>query len=267
MFEHAQKLFDEMPELKCQRTVKSFNALLAACLDSKKFGYVEKLFQELPQKLGVEANVVSYNTVIKALSEMGSMDSALSVFDTMEKKGLEPSVVTFNTLIDGFFSKGLIADGDKIWELMEKKNIVPNIWTYNSKLKGLACENKMLEAVELWEEMESKGNEPDVLSYNSLIKGYSNNGNLEQVKKWYSKLKKSCCLPDRFTYLTLVSFLCKKNELEMAAEVCKEAMDRRVVSGTAFIRRLIGESMIEEATQLVELGKSRFDLKLKLPLI
>ncbi|XWS12764.1 hypothetical protein CRYUN_Cryun37aG0118300 [Craigia yunnanensis] len=265
MFEHAQKLFDEMPELKCNRTVKSFNALLAACVHSKKFDNVEKLFEQLPEQLGIEPDLVSYNTVIKAFSEMGSLDSALSVLDTLEKKGLEPNIVTFNTLLDGLFSKGRIADGEKIWELMERKNVVPNIGSYYSKLRRLVYENKMLEAVELWEEMESKGIKPDVNSYNALIKGYCNDGNLEQVKKWYSELKKSCCLPDRFTYLTLVSFLCKKNEFEMAIEICKEAMDRRVIAGTALIHRLLKESMIEEAIQLVELGNSRFDLKLKLP--
>lgn len=35
MAEHAHKLFDEMPELNCERTVKSFNALLSAYVNSK----------------------------------------------------------------------------------------------------------------------------------------------------------------------------------------------------------------------------------------
>ncbi|XVF27777.1 hypothetical protein REPUB_Repub14bG0138000 [Reevesia pubescens] len=267
MLEHAQKLYDEMPELKSERTVKSFNALLSACVHSKKFDNVGKLLEQLPEKVGIEPDLISYNTAIRALSEMGSMDSALSVVDTLEKKGLEPGIVTFNTLLGGFFSKGRIADGEKIWGLMERKNVVPDIRSYNSKLRGLIYVNKMLEAVKFLEEMKSKGMELDVRSYNALIKGYCNDGNLEQVKKWYSKLKKSCCLPDRVTYLTLVSFLCKKNEFEMAIELCKEAIDRKVIPGTTLIDKLLQESMIEEAIQLVELGKSRFDLKLKLPQI
>ncbi|XVE51209.1 hypothetical protein DITRI_Ditri02bG0021300 [Diplodiscus trichospermus] len=265
MFEHAQKLFDEMPELKCERTVKSFNALLAARVYSKKLDSIEKLFKQLPEKLGIEPNLVSYNTVIKAFSDLGSLDAALSVVDILEKKELEPDIITFNTMLAGFFSEGRIAEGEKIWELMEKKNIVPNIKSYHAKLRGLIHENKMMEAVELLREMESKGIKPDTISYNTLIKGYCSNGNLEQVKNWYSELKKNCS-PDRFTYPTLVSFLCKKNEFEMAIELCKEGIDRGVISGTALIQGLLQESMVEEAIQLVELGKSRFHLKLKLPL-
>ncbi|XP_022716037.1 pentatricopeptide repeat-containing protein At3g13150-like [Durio zibethinus] len=264
MFEYAQKLFDEMPELKCDRTVKSFNALLSAVVHSKKFDKAGKLLEQLPEKVGIEPDLISYNTVIKAFCEMGSMDSAFSVVDTLEKKGLGPDIVTFNTLLDGFFSKGRIADGEEIWGLMERKNVVPNIRSYNSKLRGLVSENMMLKAVEMWEEMESKGIQPDVHSYTALITGYCNDGNLEQVKKWYSELKKSF-LPDRVTYLTLISFLRKENELEMALELCKEATDRRLIAGAAFIDGLVKELRIEEAIQLVESGLSRYALKLKFP--
>ncbi|XVF87625.1 hypothetical protein PTKIN_Ptkin18bG0135200 [Pterospermum kingtungense] len=265
MFEHAQKLFDEMPELKCPRTVKSFNALLTASVYSKKFDIIEKLCEELPEKLGIEPDLISYNTIVKAFSKMGSLDSTLSVIDILEKKGLEPNIITFNTMLAGFYSEGRIAEGDKIWELMETKNIVPNVQSYNAKLRGLAYKNNMLEAVELWGKMESNGIKPDIRSHNILVKGYCNDGNLEQVKKWYIKLKKSNCLPDRVTYLTLVPFLCKKDEFEMAIELCKEAIDRRVVAETALMNGLIEESMVDEAIQLMELGHSRFGLKMELP--
>ncbi|KAK8664831.1 hypothetical protein V6N13_084604 [Hibiscus sabdariffa] len=265
MFEHAHKLFDEMPELNCQRTVNSLNALLSAYIHSKKFDGVGKLLEELTEKIGIEPNLVSYNTVIKAYCEMGSMDSAVSVIDTLEKKGLEPDIITFNTLLDGFFSRGQIADGEEIWGLMEKKNVVPDVRTYNTKLRGLVHERKISEAVEFWEEMKSKGIKPDIHSYNALITGYCNAGNLEQVMKWYGELRESF-LPDRVTYVTVLPFLRKKNEFEMASEICKEAMDRRMLSGgAALVDELVKESRIEEAIQFVESGLSRSALRLKFP--
>ncbi|KAE8670581.1 putative 3S-linalool/(E)-nerolidol /(E,E)-geranyl linalool synthase [Hibiscus syriacus] len=124
MFEHAHKLLDEMPELNCQRTVDSLNALLSAYLHSDKFDIVGKLLEELPEKIRIDPDLISYNTVIKAYCEMGSMDSAVSVLDTLEKKGLEPDIVTFNTLLDGFFSRGRIADGEGIWEFRASDEVV-----------------------------------------------------------------------------------------------------------------------------------------------
>ncbi|RVW86406.1 Pentatricopeptide repeat-containing protein, mitochondrial [Vitis vinifera] len=44
------------------------------------------VFSELPSKLSVEPDLVSYNIVIKGLCDMGSMDSAVGMLDEMEKK-------------------------------------------------------------------------------------------------------------------------------------------------------------------------------------
>ncbi|KAL0012535.1 hypothetical protein SO802_007643 [Lithocarpus litseifolius] len=99
MFDHAHKVFDEMPDLNCPRTVKSFNTLLAACVSTKKFDKVDEIFRGLPPKLSIEADLVSYNVVIKAFCEMGSLDTALSMFDELEKNGMEPDSFTFNTLL------------------------------------------------------------------------------------------------------------------------------------------------------------------------
>ena len=90
MFDHAHRLFDEMPELNCQRTVLSYNALLGACVSSKNFDKVDGFLREFPGKLSIKPNVVSYNTMIKAFCEMGSFDSAFSLLDKMEKEGLKP---------------------------------------------------------------------------------------------------------------------------------------------------------------------------------
>ncbi|XVE51210.1 hypothetical protein DITRI_Ditri02bG0021400 [Diplodiscus trichospermus] len=210
MFEHAQKLFDEMPELKCERTVKSFNALLAACLYSKKLDYIEKLFKQLPQKLGIEPNLVSYNTIIKAFCEMGSLDSASLMLDEMQKKGVEP-------------------------------------------------EKRMEVAVNFVEEMRSKRLKLDVFTFNYMIRGFINEGELEGAKEWYNQIGKNDGAPDKQTYAMLVPFLCKKGDLRFATKVCKDIFARKKLVGAELLQLVVDElvkaSMIEDAKELVELGK------------
>ncbi|KAH0750195.1 hypothetical protein KY290_029427 [Solanum tuberosum] len=48
MYDHARKLFDEMPQLDCQRTVYSFNVLLESCIRSERYDEIGLLFRELP---------------------------------------------------------------------------------------------------------------------------------------------------------------------------------------------------------------------------
>ncbi|KAB2601087.1 pentatricopeptide repeat-containing protein [Pyrus ussuriensis x Pyrus communis] len=138
-------VFDEMPEKNCERTVLSFNALLGACVNSKTFDKVDEVFRGVSQKLSIEPDVVSYNTVIKA---------AVSMVVEMEKKGVESDMITFNTIMNGLFANGQFLAAEKIWSRM--KNVVPDVRGYNARLLGLASEKKTDEAVKLFEEMRNK---------------------------------------------------------------------------------------------------------------
>lgn len=271
MFDHAHKMFDEMPDLKCKRTVLSFNALLKACVDSKKFDKVDGFFRELPEKLSIEPDVVSHNVLIKAFCTMGSYDSAISILDDMEKKGLEPDLITFNTLLDGLYGNNRFLDGEKIWALMEKKDIVPDIRSYNSKLLGLVLEKKLSEAVELFKGMGTEGFRGDVFSYNALIKGFCEEGNLEEAKKRYSDLLRIELTPNVTTFATLIPFLCEKGEFDLAFNLCKKIFKRRHLVDVSVLQlavdALVKATKVEDAEKLVEMGKSNsyFRYALKLP--
>ncbi|KDP20834.1 hypothetical protein JCGZ_21305 [Jatropha curcas] len=269
MFDDAQKVFDEMTEKKCTRTVLSFNALLAACVNSKKFDKVDGLFRELSQKLKIEPGLASYNIVIKAFCQMGSLDSAMSLLDEMEDKGVHPNLVTFNTLLYGLYKNGRFEDGDWIWSLMAFENI-PDIRSYNAKLLGLALEKGTNDAVKLVEEMKIKGIKPDVSSFNALIKGFVKEENLEQAKHWYYEIGNSDCEPDILTFRTLISFACEKDDLKFAFELSKKIISRKCAVNKALLQQvvdgLVKSSQIQEAKELVQLGKnngySRYQLKL-----
>ncbi|KAA8515439.1 hypothetical protein F0562_018950 [Nyssa sinensis] len=270
MFEHAHKLFDEMPQLNCERTVMSFNALLAACVNSKKFDKIGEFFRELPEKLSIKPDKVSYNTVVKALCEMGSLDSAREVLDEMEKNSFEPDLITFNTLLEAFYRNKSFSDAEKVWALMESKNVVPNTRSYNPKLRALISDNRISEAVELIEEMGRKGVKPDIFSFNALIKGFRDDGNLEEAKRWFGEIVRNDCCPDRSTVKMLLPFVCEKGDFDFAFELCKEVITRRFIIGTATMQLvvdgLVKESKMEDAEKLVELGKSNnyFHYKLKM---
>ncbi|KAI5656889.1 hypothetical protein M9H77_25682 [Catharanthus roseus] len=269
MFDHAQKVFDEMTENNCGRTVNSMNALLAAAVKSRKFDQMEELFNELPVKYNIRPDVVSYNTVIKGLCEMGSLDQSISMICEMEKSGLKPDLITFNTILYSLYSNNRFDDGEKIWSQMLERKLVPNIRTYNARLVGLVNEKRVQEATELVGVLENKNLKADVFSYGTLIKAYGMEGNLEEVKRWYEKMIENKCDPDKLVFWSVISSASEKGDFDWAYEVCKDIFKwncnvdvqilQKVVDG------LVKESKIEEAKQVVHLGQSRRYTKLKLP--
>lgn len=259
MFENAYKMFDTLPDRNCPRTVLSFNALLAAYLHSKKFDMVPRLFNELPAKLSIEPDLVSYNTVIKALCEMGSLDSAISMLSEMDKKGVNPDLISFNTLLDELYAKGRFSDGDEIWSQMEKKNIAPDVRSYNAKITGFAKEKKMKEAVELIEKMRSGGVKPDLYSINALIKGFVEEKNLDEAKKWYGEIANTDYDPNKTTFKMLIPFLCENGDLKTASEVCKEIFKNRSRVDKSLpqlvVDSLVKGSMVSEAAEIVKAAR------------
>ncbi|CAI9087699.1 OLC1v1021841C1 [Oldenlandia corymbosa var. corymbosa] len=224
MFDEARKLFDELPSLNCERTVVSFNALLSACVNSRQYDKVFELFSKVPVELGIEPNVVSYNTVIKGFCAVGCSDEALSMLDEMEKNNVKPDAVTFNTLLNAFNQMENFSQAEKLWSLMEEKDVVANVGSYNARLRGLVARNQNAEAVELIDEMRAKGVALDVFSYNALLKGFVDDGNLEEAKRWYWNMIEHGLKPDKATFGMLVPFACDKDDFEFAFEMCKKAI-------------------------------------------
>ncbi|CAN1222187.1 Pentatricopeptide repeat-containing protein At3g13160, mitochondrial [Linum grandiflorum] len=257
MFEHARKLFDEMPE-RCERTVLSFNALLAAAVHSRKYDIANELFKELPEELGIRPDVFSHNIVMKGLCEVGELNSAALLMDRMD---CEPNVVTFNTLLDGFYSNGRFEEGDAIWDrLMKNKSISPDVRSYCAKLMGLAMQKRSKEAVELLAEMEEEEGriKPDAICWHNVIMGYVKEANMEEAKSWYLEMKLRGCKPHRMTFSLLIPFACENGDAGFGLELAKDIFSMKHLVDVGLLQRvvdaLVKEGRMDEAEVVRSLG-------------
>ncbi|KAG8385678.1 hypothetical protein BUALT_Bualt03G0070100 [Buddleja alternifolia] len=259
MLENAMEVFDEMPERNCERTVKSMNALLSACVNSRKYEHIDRLFGEMQTKWNVNPDVFSYNIVIKGLCEMGEWERALDKFNAMGGKGVEPDLITFNILLDNLYKNRRFGGAEKIWKQMVVNNLSPNIRSYNARLVGLAKEKKFKEAVESIGEMEKSGIKPDVFTYAALIRGYCDEGNLSEVKKWYGELVRSECVADRTMFESVLLCACEQGDYGWCFELCKELFRKKYLVDAGVLQKVVDKlvkaSKIEEAKKVVEMGK------------
>lgn len=272
MYDHARKLFDEMPQLNCQRSVFSFNALLESCIRSERYDEISLLFRELPEKLSIVPNIVSYNIAMKALCKAGSLYSAVLLMDEIEKHGIKPNLVTFNTLLKALYESERFSEADNLWAMMEKRNILPDICSYNIRCGGFSKVSEVSKAIQLFAEIVKKGLTPDKFSYNNMIKMYVDEGNLEEANMWYQKMMQNDCLPDTATFHMLISLSCDMKRFDFALHLCMKAIDSQVLVYRDKLQRvvdgLVEQSKIENAEELVKLAKScnKFWYELSLPL-
>uniref|UniRef100_A0A6N2KZ11 Pentacotripeptide-repeat region of PRORP domain-containing protein n=1 Tax=Salix viminalis TaxID=40686 RepID=A0A6N2KZ11_SALVM len=242
-FDYVEEIIEDQKQYK-DMSKEGFNARLISLYGSagisKKFDEVEGLFRGLSEEIKIEPDLISYNTVMKAFCEMGSLDSAVSLLNEIKRKGLEPDLITFNTLLHGFYANGRFVDGERIWDLMKERNVEPNIRSYSAKLFGMASEKRMNDVVKVVEEMNSKGIKHDPFSYHALIRGFVNEDDFEKAKHWHGEMWKTGCKPHRLVFETLIPFAVEKGDLAFAFKLCKDVIHSKLVVQEALIQKCGG---------------------------
>ncbi|KAJ0263942.1 Pentatricopeptide repeat-containing protein [Hirschfeldia incana] len=269
MFENAQKVFDEMPERKCKRSLPAFNALLNACVNSEKLDLVEGMFKELPGKLSIEPDIRSYNALIKGLCRKGSLTEAVALLDEIESKGLNPDIYTFNTLLHASYTKGHFDVGEELWGRMVEKDVARDMRSYNTRLLGLALEKRSEEMVKFFGEFKrNRRFKRDVFTVTAMARGLAGVGEVDEAKAWYQRIEQYNVRPMKGVYSSLLPAMCKAGDLEFAVELCKEIFAKRILVDEAVVQEvvdaLVEGSKQEDAEEIIELANKDGYLKFKL---
>ncbi|CAN4117416.1 unnamed protein product [Withania somnifera] len=217
----AMKLFEEMEKMGVQRTEKTLNALLFACVLAKDIAEMKRVYVEFPKKYGFVPNLDTYNLVIKGFCESGSARSVYSALDEMKRNNVKPNAETFGNCISGFYKEEKYDDVGKMLDMMKEYDMVPGISTYNIRIRSLCKLKKSREAKALFDGMLLRGLKANGVTYGNLILGFCKEGNLEEAKSMFEKMVRSGLKPDAECYFTLVYFLCQGRDFEGALKIFK----------------------------------------------
>ncbi|KAK1368411.1 Pentatricopeptide repeat-containing protein, mitochondrial [Heracleum sosnowskyi] len=258
----AVKVYDKMPELGIPRTTRSLNALLFSCIVANDYGEMKRIFVEFPKMYGIEADVDTYNTVIKGFCDSGSAKAVYSVLAEMDRKKCKPNATTFGIWIAGFYKEEKFDDVQKVLEEMKKRYMFPGISTFNIRIQSLCKLRRANDGKALLDEMFSRGMKPNKNTYYHLIHGFSREGKMDEAKEFYKKMNNAGYKPDSECYFTLVYFLCKNEDFETALSVCKESMEKNWFPSYSTMKLLVNGlasiAKVDEALELVKQMKERF---------
>ncbi|KAK8479803.1 hypothetical protein V6N13_024589 [Hibiscus sabdariffa] len=262
MLNNALKAFDDFYNEGLCRSAKSLNALLVSAILAKDYKEAKRIFVEFPKRYGIEPDLETYNTAIKALCESGSSTSVYSILVDMKSKAITPTATTFGTLLAGFYAEEKYEDVGKVLSLMKEHGIPIGLSIYNIRIKSLCMLKKSNEAKALLDGMLSKGMKPNSVTYNNLIFGFCKEGNLEEAKSLFNSMVNRGLKPDSQCYFTLVHFLCQGGDFEIALRICKESMEKKWVPNLSTMKSLVkglaSISKVEEAKELIRNVKEKF---------
>lgn len=262
MFENAIATFEQMDQLGIDRTVRSLNALLFACILAKEYDEVKRIFTEFPKMYNIIPNTETYNHAIEAFCEMGESSLGYSVLAEMVSERCGPNETTFGYLIAGFYKEGKFEDVGKVMKLMEEHGMKPGPSTYNFRIESLCKLGRSFEAKALFDGMLERGVNPNSTTYRNLIHGFCKEGKLDDAKSLFKSMGDHGCEPDAACYFTLISFLCQGGDYLSALHFSKESMKKDwfpyFTTMKSLVEGLVSISKVEEAKELVAQIKAKF---------
>ena len=111
-------------------------------------------------------DVVTYNTMISALSNAEKSNDAFALFERMKRVGLRPDKYTYTALIKSCWHDG---DVQELFYDMKERGVVADVVMYNTLIRSLCEKRQWSQATKLITEMESRGILPDSMTYSFLM--------------------------------------------------------------------------------------------------
>ncbi|KAJ4972199.1 hypothetical protein NE237_005298 [Protea cynaroides] len=254
--EQALRTYDRISSFRCQRTVRSLNALLNALLNCRKLDKIQEIYLDLDRYSSPDS--CTYNILINAACRSKSLDVAWDLFDEMGKKGIQPNEITFATLISALCESSMLEDAFRLKEEMQRVfHVKPNAFVYVSLIKGLCKANELNLAFKLKEEMLMDNTLGlDSAVYSTLITALFRAGRKAEVSDVLEEMTKAGCKPDTVTYNAMISGFCMEKDFDPAFSVLDEMKEKGckpdVISYNIIIAKLCKEGRSREACDLFE---------------
>lgn len=143
-----------------------YNAIMDACIDGNRPEAVQEVMGEATQT-GV-ADIVTYNTIIKAHLLVGKTREARKAVELMRAAGLQPNCVTFNEMLDAAIRSSI----DEAWPLIDEMKacgVKPNHITCSILLKTIRAESTPVQVERILDVLDTMADDMDEVLLSSVV--------------------------------------------------------------------------------------------------
>lgn len=200
-------------------------------------------------------DIVTYNTLLSALSNAGQSAEAFRIFDQLKLAGVRPDKYTYTSLIKACEKDG---DVDELLYDMRERGVQADVVTYNTMIKTLCEGRKWSQATRLVTDMESRGVSPNSLTYgylmNALLQAGKPTACLALFESAYGSARTSAFTENVYVYTTAITAasMLKNHEraLELVMRMNANGIKPNLKTLTAVIGACLASNQYDLASQL-----------------
>lgn len=197
-----------------KRDVVTWNALITGI---SQYGGLEhgyktfEVFHKMTYQHCVMPDIITYSSVLKACSSIGSLAQAKFIYTCIVERGFAMDILILNTLISVYADCGRPYDAYKIFGNMHKRDAI----TWNAMIAGFSQHGLLQEAFQLFQESQQECGALNMASWNSLIAGYAQHGYGWEAIALFKRMQQEGYLPDKYTFVSVLNACASIGATEM----------------------------------------------------
>ncbi|KAH7668486.1 TPR-like protein [Dioscorea alata] len=233
------KIFLSIPSFRLRASVRSFNALLNAMIQNRRFHLVPILFKHCQSKFGIIPNVCTANIFLKALCKLGNLDGALKVLDEMPTWGMVPNVVSYTTILSCYCSLGDLHGAKALFDEILHRGWSPDVTTYTVLIDGYCRSGRLVDAVRTMDEMDNAGVKPNDVTYSVVIEECCKAKKSGEALNLIQDMLDGKYIPSSTLCCKVIDALCEDGKVEDACDIWKKLLKKNVTPDNSISSTLI----------------------------
>merc|ERR1719399_2598407 len=179
--------------------------MIDACARCGRMDHLPKISEDMKLR-NVEANLITYSTMLKGHCQNGNIQAGFSILERMRKDAqMKPDEIMYNSLLDGCAQSNLIDEGLRLLEEMQREGVKPSNFTLSILVKMMSRSRNLDGAFAIVEDIAKKHRiRPNVHVYTNLIQACISKRALDRAMQTLERMATERVQLDGRTYTLLV---------------------------------------------------------------
>uniref|UniRef100_A0A2P2QLM2 Uncharacterized protein MANES_06G119200 n=1 Tax=Rhizophora mucronata TaxID=61149 RepID=A0A2P2QLM2_RHIMU len=239
----ARNLFDAMSE----RNLVSWNTIITGLVDMGDHMEAFRLFLVMWEEFS-DGESRTFATMIRASAGLGLISVGRQLHSCILKMGIGDDIFVSCALIDMYGKCGSIEDAQYVFDEMPEKNTVG----WNTIIAAYALHGYSEEALDMYYEMRDSGVKLDHFTFSIILRLCTRLASLELAKQAHAALIRHGFGSDIVASTALVDFYSKWERVEHARRIFDKMPCRNVISWNALLAGYANQGQGAEAVELFE---------------
>lgn len=243
--QHAQRLFDEMPD----RDLVSWNSLISGFSRKGYLGACLNAFCRMRAESGRQPNEVTLLSVASTCADMGALDEGKFIHGIVVKLGVSGKAKVVNSLINMYGKLGFLDAACQLFEEMPVRSLA----SWNSMVVIYSRNEYPEKGMELFNLMTKSGIDPDQATIVALLRACMDTGIVRQAESIHACIYRFGFNEDIIIATALLNLYAKLGRLDASEDTFEEMKYRDGIAWTAMLAGYAVHACGREAIKLFDL--------------